>query len=113
MQQSPKNPHKSSLRPVPRGYERLIGSVRREYLDHLLFWNELDLTRKLNKFKTYYNGERAHSSLDRCIPSGKAGELTTKLISINKYRWKSHAHTTTVAGGSVIYKANTTPDKEC
>ncbi len=32
--------------------ERLIRTLRREYLDPVLFWNALDLERKLNTFKT-------------------------------------------------------------
>ena len=36
--------------------ERLIGTIRREYLDHVLFWNERDLLTKLEEFKSYYNG---------------------------------------------------------
>ena len=35
--------------------ERLIGTVRREYLDWTLFWNSGDLERKLDNYKTYYN----------------------------------------------------------
>src|SRR5450759_3127158 len=35
--------------------ERLIGTIRREYLDHVLFWNRLDLQRKLGQFARYYN----------------------------------------------------------
>jgi len=31
--------------------ERLIGTVRREYLDHILFWNVNDLEKKLEAFK--------------------------------------------------------------
>src|ERR1700681_3835418 len=34
--------------------ERLIGTVRREYLDHVLFWNTDDLERKLTEFQAYY-----------------------------------------------------------
>jgi len=51
---------------TPRSHpfiERLIGTVRREYLDHTLFWNERDLLRKLNQFKDYYNENRGHLSL--------------------------------------------------
>jgi hypothetical protein len=33
--------------------ERLIGTVRREYLDHVFFWNVIGLTRKLDAFTTY------------------------------------------------------------
>jgi transposase InsO family protein len=35
--------------------ERLIDTIRREYLDQMPFWNSLDLQRKLDQFKTYYN----------------------------------------------------------
>ncbi len=43
--------------------ERLIGTVRREFLDQTLFWNEVDLQHKLDDFTDYYNNHRAHSSL--------------------------------------------------
>ena len=33
--------------------ERVIGTIRREYLDHVPFWNSLDLERKLREFKNY------------------------------------------------------------
>jgi transposase InsO family protein len=35
--------------------ERLVGTMRREFLDHVLFWNGTDLERKLAEFQTYYN----------------------------------------------------------
>jgi len=41
--------------------ERLIGTTRREFLDHVFFWNSLDLESKLLAFRDYYNGERAHA----------------------------------------------------
>ena len=40
--------------------ERLIGTARREFLDHVLFWNTRDLKRKLSDFQAYYNAERVH-----------------------------------------------------
>ena len=33
--------------------ERLIGTVRRDYLDQTLFWNAVDLERKLKNYQTY------------------------------------------------------------
>jgi putative transposase len=48
--------------------ERLIGTIRREYLDHLLFWNASDLARKIEAFKEYYNGVRIHQSLNQQPP---------------------------------------------
>jgi len=41
--------------------ERLIGTVRREYLDRLLFWTAADLERKLVEFQQYYNEHRTHA----------------------------------------------------
>ena len=35
--------------------ERLIGTVRREFLDWTLFWNGGDLERKLDSYKAYYS----------------------------------------------------------
>ena len=43
--------------------ERLIGTIRREYLDRVLFWNRGDLERKLACFTDYYNRIRVHASL--------------------------------------------------
>jgi transposase InsO family protein len=40
---------------VPRSHpfvERLIGTIRREYLDHMLFWTSADLENKLLDFRT-------------------------------------------------------------
>jgi hypothetical protein len=44
--------------------ERLIGTIRREYLDQILFWNGRDLEEKLEKFQDYYNANRVHQSLN-------------------------------------------------
>ncbi len=35
--------------------ERLIGTVRRKFLDQIWFWNVTDLQRKLDSFRDYYN----------------------------------------------------------
>jgi len=43
--------------------ERLIGTIRREYLDRVFFWNAVDLARKLEAFRDYYNGQRVHRAL--------------------------------------------------
>ena len=52
--------------------ERLLGTLRREFLDHVLFWNARDLERKLADFTTYYNAARVHAGLDGHTPSGFA-----------------------------------------
>ncbi|MGB5259552.1 MAG: integrase core domain-containing protein [Gammaproteobacteria bacterium] len=49
--------------------ERLIGTLRREYLDHTLFWSAADLGRKLEEFRQYYNTHRVHTALEGNTPS--------------------------------------------
>jgi len=44
--------------------ERLIGTVRREYLDHVPFWSTSDLRKRLHHFKKFYNHQRCHYALD-------------------------------------------------
>src|SRR5215831_7995425 len=41
--------------------ERLIGTIRREYLDRTLFWTAIHLESKLSEFKDYYNRHRVMS----------------------------------------------------
>jgi len=54
--------------------ERLIGTVRREFLDHIFFWNTLDLERTLREFRRYYNQERVHASLGGKTPVEVSGK---------------------------------------
>jgi hypothetical protein len=54
---------------TPRSHplvERLIGTVRRECLDRVLFWTATDLERKLVEFQHYYN---EHRNSPECRPS--------------------------------------------
>ena len=39
----------------PPFIDRLIGTIRLEYFDHIPFWNARDLERKLMDFRHYYN----------------------------------------------------------
>jgi transposase InsO family protein len=48
--------------------ERLIGTIRRECLDRLLFWTGADLEGKLTAFKGYYNEYCTHSGLNGKTP---------------------------------------------
>ena len=49
--------------------ERLIGSIRRECLDHIVIFGEAHLRRILAAYTGYYNGVRTHLSLDKDAPS--------------------------------------------
>jgi len=72
--------------------ERVIGSVRREHLDHTLFFNKRDLQIKLNSFQEYYNENRVHSALSRKTPKEMAAipSNNKNTISVNNYQWKPH-----------------------
>jgi transposase InsO family protein len=49
--------------------ERLIGSIRRECLDHIVVFGEAHLRRILAAYVLYYNDLRTHLSLDKDTPS--------------------------------------------
>jgi transposase InsO family protein len=70
--------------------ERLIGTMRREFLDDVLFWNARDLERKLAQFQTYYNEARGHASLDGHTPLTFIGRHRTIPTDLNDVRWVSH-----------------------
>jgi hypothetical protein len=48
--------------------ERVIGSIRRECLDHVIVVNETGLSRLLTWYLTYYHQSRTHLSLGRDSP---------------------------------------------
>ena len=52
--------------------ERLIGTLRRECLDHVIVWNERSLRRTLGLFLAYYHEWRTHLSLDKDAPIPRA-----------------------------------------
>ncbi len=69
--------------------ERLIGTIRRECLDHTLFWTAADLEMKLLEFRRYYNGHRAHAGLEGRPPESIPAEGGAR-ASIRSYRWQPH-----------------------
>ena len=67
--------------------ERLIGTIRREYLDRVFFWNVQDLERKLDTFQQYYNHKRVHQSLDGKAPDEFSGEHQPPVAKLGHYSW--------------------------
>jgi transposase InsO family protein len=55
--------------------ERLVGSIRRECLDHIIVLGEAHLRRILKAYASYYNGARTHLSLrkDASFPAPSKG----------------------------------------
>jgi transposase InsO family protein len=52
--------------------ERLIGSVRRECLDHMIVLGERHLQRILTAYFAYYNRSRTHLSISKDAPASRA-----------------------------------------
>jgi len=48
--------------------ERLIGSIRRECVDHIIVLGEVHLRQILQSYARYYNDIRTHRSLDKDAP---------------------------------------------
>ena len=70
--------------------ERLIGTIRRELLDRLFFWNALDLERKLQEFRGYYNDSRVHQSLSGNTPAEQAGKPRQTCAALDRFGWREH-----------------------
>src|SRR5258708_16502436 len=51
--------------------ERVIGSIRRECLDHVVIFNERHLRRILSSYAHYYHRTRTHLSLDKDCPDSR------------------------------------------
>ena len=64
--------------------ERLIGTVRREYLDHMVFWASADLENKLPDFRTYYNHHRTHHSREVSLATSMSFPEAKYLIRLEK-----------------------------
>ena len=67
--------------------ERLIGTLRREYLDHMLFWTVADLENKLLEFRTYFNSHRTHTSREGQTPNTP---VSRPVVNLRSFRWQPH-----------------------
>ena len=72
--------------------ERLIGTVRREYLDRVFFWNAQDLGKKLAAFSQYYNQNRVHQSLAGDTPAIVSGNSRSQCADLSNYSWTSNCN---------------------
>lgn len=62
--------------------ERLIGSIRRECLDHFIVLGEAHLRRLLGAYASYYNDIRTHRSLDKDAPLPRPVQRTGIISSL-------------------------------
>jgi hypothetical protein len=74
--------------------ERLIGSIQRECLNHVVVLGEQHLRRTLARYFAYYHGARTHLSLDKDAPYG--GQLSSRNSRghpDSRSRWPPHIAT--------------------
>ncbi|HUU00503.1 MAG TPA: integrase core domain-containing protein, partial [Myxococcota bacterium] len=82
--------------------ERLLGSIRRELLDHVIVYGEGHLRMLLRKYIDYYNADRCHLALGKDPP--KTREVmprpseTATVVSLprvggihHRYEWRNAA----------------------
>jgi transposase InsO family protein len=55
---------------------RLIGSIRRESVDHMIVLGKAHLRRVLKSYADYYNGVRTHRSLNKDVPVSRSVQRT-------------------------------------
>jgi transposase InsO family protein len=60
--------------------ERLIGSIRRECIDHVVVFGERHLRHVLLSYMSYYNGTRTHLSLSKDAPMSRAAETAGRIL---------------------------------
>ena len=62
--------------------ERLIGTLRRDFLDHVLIFDVQHLRRVLARYSAYYNEMRTHLSLDKDAPSGRGVQRHEAIVTV-------------------------------
>ena len=63
--------------------ERPIRTIQREYLQQVLFWNALYVTRKVKAFRSCYSAQRVHHSLGGTPPAPATQD---------HYAWQQNCH---------------------
>jgi transposase InsO family protein len=75
---NPTAPHS----PWQNGYvERVIGSIRRECLDHVIVFGPKHLRRLLRSYADYYNNDRTHLSMGKDSPNSRSIEHDGAIFS--------------------------------
>jgi putative transposase len=75
--------------------ERVIGSIRRECLDHVIILNGAHLCRVLRAYLAYYNTTRPHQSLDNNSPQPRVVKPSPRgrIIAIPQVGGLHHRYT--------------------
>ena len=73
----------SARSPWQNGYaERLIGSIRRDCLDHVVVFGEQHLRHLLKSYQDYYNEVRTHLSLNKDPPIARTVQQVGRVRSV-------------------------------
>ena len=73
----------SARSPWQNGYaERVIGSIRRDCLDHVIIFGEQHLRHLLASYQRYYNDTRTHLSLDKDRASAARSRRVGRVLSV-------------------------------
>ena len=62
--------------------ERLIGSIRRDCLDHVVVFGERHLRSLLKSYQEYYNEARTHLSLQKDAPIPRAVQTAGQMLAV-------------------------------
>jgi transposase InsO family protein len=73
--------------------ERVIGSIRRECLDHVIVFDEESLRHTLRSYIHFYHSSRLHLSLERDSPDGRAVESIGKVVATSQVVGLHHRYT--------------------
>jgi len=69
--------------PWQNGYvERVIGSIRREFFDHVIVINENHLRKLLKEYFHYYNHQRTHLGLNKDAPESRLVHVSGKIEKV-------------------------------
>ena len=61
--------------------ERFIGSIRREFLDHIIVFTYRQLHRLVKEYIHYYNSLRPHQGIENNIPEGSPPQNEGEIVS--------------------------------
>ncbi|MER5915804.1 integrase core domain-containing protein [Streptomyces sp. NPDC001982] len=66
--------------------ERVIGTLRREALDHLLIWNEFHARQVLEAYARHYNGHRPHQARGQLPPLAQEQPVSVTNLTAHRLR---------------------------
>ena len=74
--------------------ERVIGTIRRECLDHMIVFDEASLDRHIKSFLAYYHESRTHLSLAEDAPASRPvlGPEAGRIIAIRQVGGLHHRY---------------------